>query len=242
MSALSYDVRGAGPATVVRLRGLLALREIPLVRAALLKCLTDCPTAVVVDVSGLSVTGPVVLGVFPAVQRQTDPWPHVPLLLAAPDEALTAMLDRTAVPAHVTVCATVADALAVAAGPAVRGRRHLRLRPTVHAAAEARAVTREACAAWNLGRLVGAAELVVSELVDNAAGHARTDIAVTLLYRPYLLNVAVADRSATPGRARPAGYGLRLVSEFATCWGTLSTPEGKVTWAILRAHAEGLSR
>ncbi|MFG1926990.1 ATP-binding protein [Cryptosporangium sp. NPDC048952] len=242
---MSYDVRADRQVTIVRLRGLLALRDVPTVRGVLLTCLTDCPVAVIADVSELSVSGPVVLNVFPAVQRQGEPWPNVPLLLAGVTGQLASALALTAVPEHLTVCRTLPEALARAVGPPVRGRLRFALRPTLQAAADARLATRNACTAWDLDHLESAAALVVSELVDNAAVHARTDVVVTLIYRANLLHVCVADRSSTPARrmeaVRPGrnGNGLRLVEEFASGWGTMPTPEGKLTWATLRT---GLSR
>ncbi|TQS39796.1 ATP-binding protein [Cryptosporangium phraense] len=94
-------------------------------------------------------------------------------------------------------------------------------------------MTRDACARWSLIHIADATCLVATELVDNAAVHARTDLVLTLLYRAHLLHIAVSDQSATPGRAGGAGNGLRIIEEFASGWGIIPLPDGKVTWATL---------
>ncbi|GAA0233145.1 STAS domain-containing protein [Cryptosporangium japonicum] len=241
---MSGHIDRRDPVTVLALSGPLRLLDVPVVRGLLLKCLAECPAGVVVDLSALTVVQPVVLMVFPAVLNRAATWPAVPVVLAAPSEATLAALHRSSVTRTVPVRATLDEAVEAArTGSAPLGRLRIHLRPTDAAAAEARRFMRDACAAWSLEGVVDEATVIVTELVDNAARHARTELVVTLAYRGIYLNIAVSDGAPEPARKRTdasapgyslPGKGLRLVDAFATAWGTLPTEDGKTTWATVR--------
>ncbi|MFI5952626.1 ATP-binding protein [Cryptosporangium sp. NPDC051539] len=241
MGELAWETGENGSVTLIRLSGFLGLRGVPAVRGVLLKCLADFPAGVVVDLSGLSVRQPVLLTVFPAVLERTASWPAVPLALAAPSDSVAAGLGRTSVPMLVPVHPSVEAATDAVRDGGRMPRVRLHLRPTDSAAARARALVADACTAWGLDRVRNEAMVVATELADNAARHARTEFTVTVLYREPMLHLAVRDRAHEPARLRPVelasglpGKGLRLVDEFATGWGTLPTPDGKTTWAVIR--------
>ncbi|TQS44016.1 STAS domain-containing protein [Cryptosporangium phraense] len=237
MGVLSWTVEQADRRTVVRLDGFFALPDVPSVRGVLLKCLAECPSAVVVDLSGLTVSGPTVLTVFSAVVRSTAAWPAVPLLLAGATDEVAAALRRSGAGAELPIFGSLADALE-SDGVHLRARLRLHLEPTADAPAEARRLAMDACAAWNLERLSPAAAVVVTELVDNAARHAGTALEVTIAYRGAYLHLSVTDGSPEPPRlsAEPTaegGRGLLLVDSFASGWGVLPVPDGKAIWATL---------
>jgi hypothetical protein len=203
----------------------------------LLKCFAECPSAVLVDLSGVQVTRPIVLTVLPAAQQRAAGWPGVPLLVVIGGGRIDAVVRQLAFRAEIPLFTTVEAAEAAAeARSGLYGRLRLHLRPTMRASGQARSFARDACAAWHLDRLSDAVAVIVTELVDNAARHAGTDCVLTLAYRTCYLHVSVADQVATPAKLDGAepGRGMRLVAAFATAWGTLPTPEGKVTWATLR--------
>lgn len=244
MGQLSWHVDRRDAVTVVRLSGSLGLPGVPTVRGLLLKCLAECPSGLVVDVAGLTVTRPLLLTVFPAVLSRAAAWPAVPVVLAAPDDALAAALHESTVARTVPIRETVDDAIDAVADGAPLGRLQIHLRPTSAAPAEARRFTRDACAAWHLGAIADEAAIVVTELADNASRHARTPFVVTLAHRGAYLHIAVRDGGPEPARkhtSAPAadapgvpGKGLRLVDAFATAWGTLPVAGGKTTWATVR--------
>jgi anti-sigma regulatory factor (Ser/Thr protein kinase) len=85
--------------------------------------------------------------------------------------------------------------------------------------------------------------LLVSELVTNAIVHSRSGVpggTLTLALCPgaagVLIQVCDAGGpsepclSAVPAEGAEHGYGLLLVDALADSWGTLSSPEGRVTW------------
>ncbi|WP_280181591.1 ATP-binding protein, partial [Nocardia farcinica] len=109
---------------------------------------------------------------------------------------------------------------------------------------------RELCRAWGVEHAEADAELVVTELVENALVHGRGDLDLRVELRPDALTVAVADadphaavlREAPPGRMRR--HGLHAVAAIARAWGCAPRwPSGKVVWASLPiAVAPGLLR
>jgi serine/threonine-protein kinase RsbW len=85
--------------------------------------------------------------------------------------------------------------------------------------------------------------LLISELVTNAIVHSRSGVpggTLTIALCPgaagVLIQVCDAGGpseprlSAVPADGAEHGYGLLLVDALADSWGTLSSPEGRVTW------------
>jgi two-component sensor histidine kinase len=85
--------------------------------------------------------------------------------------------------------------------------------------------------------------LLVSELVTNAVQHSKSgepggSVTVALCPGPAGLLIQVRDDG---GQSEPRvtglsadaaehGYGLRLVDALAERWGTISSPDGRITW------------
>ncbi|MFI7409520.1 SpoIIE family protein phosphatase [Streptomyces sp. NPDC049627] len=99
----------------------------------------------------------------------------------------------------------------------------------------ARAAVTDQLAAWHLGELAFATELIASELVTNAIRHATGPVQLRLL-RDRALICEVSDGSNTSPRLRRArstdegGRGLFLVAQLTERWGTRYAPNGKVIW------------
>ncbi|MET8825176.1 SpoIIE family protein phosphatase [Streptomyces sp. NPDC004610] len=101
----------------------------------------------------------------------------------------------------------------------------------------ARAVVREQLYEWELPRkLIGTAELMVSELVTNAVRHSRRGPVELRLVRGETLLCEVDDDDhdlPTLLSAKPLddeGRGLRVVSTLAREWGASRTGVGKTVW------------
>jgi anti-sigma regulatory factor (Ser/Thr protein kinase) len=91
-----------------------------------------------------------------------------------------------------------------------------------------------------------AVQLVVSELVTNAIVHSKSGapggtVTIALCPGPSGLLVQVRDDggpseprlasfAADPGRSAEQGYGLLLVDALADRWGSISSPDGRITW------------
>ncbi|XVU22685.1 STAS domain-containing protein [Actinoplanes sp. CA-054009] len=238
MTGVRCEVEPAGTRLLVRVLGPLSLASVPEVRATLLKCLTERPDAVVVDLSGVTAVDPPAATVFLAASRQASLWPGTPLLIVAPDPGMAQLL--RACHGRVALVASVEEALTV------EPRRHMRsisevLLPVSGAAKRARDLTTEACRRWRLDQLIAPAGLIAAELVTNAAEHANTMIDLRVTQGRRYLMVAVRDGSTARPVLPPGGSlepdaprGLLLVDATALRWGTLPATGGKVVWAALR--------
>ena len=92
------------------------------------------------------------------------------------------------------------------------------------------------------------AMLLISELVTNSVLHSKSgepggSVTVALCRGPAGILIQVCDGggsseprvSAKPGNGADHGYGLLLVDALADRWGTISSPEGRVTWCRVSA-------
>ena len=109
-------------------------------------------------------------------------------------------------------------------------------------AREARAVVRQALTAWGIEDPDGDSELLVSEVVANAAEHGGGPIRLSLRRDPEDpagIRCEVTDTSPVVPRQREAGpgeergRGLAIVSALATESGVRATEAGKTSWFTL---------
>jgi anti-anti-sigma regulatory factor len=237
---LAWELESDLPVAVVRLDGHLNVASAPDARLALHEALAGQPSAVVVDLAGLTAVDDVILAVFGTFARNAATWPGCPVALCGPTAAVAAGLDRMSVDRFVEVYPGRAAALtALDAAPAPR-RYWRRLVHSPDAAAPARATVAAACAAWGLEHLADRAELIVTELVGNAIVHAKTEMKLQVVLREQNLHITLADGSRDQPRLLPAdptaisGRGLILVDALSAGWGSTPTRDGKVVWAMLR--------
>ena len=105
------------PLTVVVLEGRLGLESVGRLRQSLIKCLVDCPEALVIDVARLTVDSDLPLTVFRVVRRHAANWPAVPVVLASPSPDLTERLMRTGLDASLPIHGSRDEAIMKAIGP-----------------------------------------------------------------------------------------------------------------------------
>ncbi|MEU0964894.1 SpoIIE family protein phosphatase [Streptomyces sp. NPDC005917] len=116
------------------------------------------------------------------------------------------------------------------------------LEPEDSSPGQARRVTRQALTGWGLEELIDTAELLVSEIVTNAARHASRPISLRLL-RTDVLRCEVGDDVPQLPRLRRAlpseehGRGLYLVNRLARRWGTTRLGTGKIVWFELGGNS-----
>jgi hypothetical protein len=159
-------------------------------------------------------------------------WPGIPLVLVTSTPTGT-------LPAQVPVVTGVVEATALVRAGGVAPRRELELSLDRFSPRRARVWIREQLETWGIDD-PAPAELVSTELVDNAIIHAGSIGTLQLRHRPGLLSVAVSDRSEQRPRLVPpeeragGGRGLVIVDQLCHGWG--SSPRiggGKVVWANL---------
>jgi anti-sigma regulatory factor (Ser/Thr protein kinase) len=116
------------------------------------------------------------------------------------------------------------------------------LGPYPTAPGTARASVRAQISEWGRADLADDAELIVSELVTNAAIASARDIspvAVRLVMVSGFLVIEVLDQAPGVPVLRPADYaaetgrGLHLVASLAAHWGWRPQGSGKLVWAMI---------
>jgi anti-sigma regulatory factor (Ser/Thr protein kinase) len=113
----------------------------------------------------------------------------------------------------------------------------------VRSAGDARRFVASTLDGWTATAYQDVAVLVVSELVANAALHAKTEIGVRIELKPDCLRLSVSDGSARLPVMRhyseqaTTGRGLTLVTVLARDWGVESHPDGgKTVWAEVESE------
>jgi len=228
----------------VSLSGPLTLDRTTDLRGVLLRCLAECPSAVVVDLTGATVDSDLPLTVFPAVARHASRWPGAPVLLVVPPGPVGDRLAQRRRHRYLPIFPSreaAVGSLAEAGWPAPALRTGLSFAP--EALPAARHLVVEACQSWGLSHLGGYAELIASELAGNAVRHAAPPLRLVAAARGAYLHIVVRDgTSLLPRQLPPAArdalsvvdHGLALVNAVATAWGCLRTAGGKAVWATLR--------
>ncbi|MEX2621502.1 MAG: response regulator [Egibacteraceae bacterium] len=108
---------------------------------------------------------------------------------------------------------------------------------------EARRFLRATLPGWGAEDLLDDAQLLTSELVNNAIVHASSAVRVRLRFADRCLRIEVTDAGAgalqrQPGRrGDTSGRGLHLVDVLAASWGTSADRDGKVVWFELEEQA-----
>lgn len=119
-------------------------------------------------------------------------------------------------------------------------RRRWQLPADAASIGRARHAVRRACEAWGITD-VGAAELVISELMANAVMHGWGRIGLRLQATSDGLRMEVEDANPAPPvtrehhASRVGGFGMHIVDRLAD-WGWRPANGGKVVWARLRSE------
>jgi hypothetical protein len=231
---------------VVEFDGDLTLRSKDVVRSTVYKCLVECPSAVLVDLTKLvDQTDGSSISMLYALQRAAQADPGVPLVWCGPRDVLAERLARSTWRDMLPVYETRELAFAaIEAGP-LPGRR-VRARLPVDPATPrvARGLAFSACVAWGHPDDAHRVQRVVSELVNHSLEQAGTEMEIWLAHRGSCLYLAVRDGDPDPPEMRDPtdistarlvdiGRGLRIVEHEAVRWGCLTAPEGKLVWALV---------
>ncbi|MEV6876204.1 ATP-binding protein [Amycolatopsis sp. NPDC051128] len=215
--------------------GVLDRTTYPQLRDRLLEFAADSEDGVVVDIERLELRDRALARVFTLVARRVGDWPAIPFaLVTGRPEQRAALVDR-----RVPVYPDHDTAEAALPRPARRRVSRLLARSPL-ASASARGFVRGVCGEWMVPELAEDAELIATELVENALRHTDSVPRLRLELRRRMLTVEVADESARPAVLREgldpvaAGLGLRLVTKVAKLWGSSrSGSGGKTVWAVL---------
>jgi hypothetical protein len=213
------------------------------------RALSTDPTIVRCDLTGvLGVLDEQVLAELLETGGLLEHWPGTEVTLVTEQRVEELLLARYAGGAEVRIESAAPSRRAPggrrATGrePTVRPRAQIHLEPHPLAGRTARDFVSRTCLDWQLAHGIGAAALVVSELVTNALTHAGTALDVAVSAADGRLLLGVHDGSDEPPRVPPPrsgqgrSHGLHLVAGFSRAWGWLPRADGgKVVWAVLDA-------
>ena len=247
--------RAPGPVTTRRIGSFLlvdacgALDDVaePTYQAAL-RAAAEEPAAVICDLTGVVGRAPA-----PATRRlaslgaEVRQWPGVAIAIACPGARRRQALARAPEGQHLLLAEHRAVLLAQLGRRAAPEVVRVDLAPSARLVRTARDLTTRALLDWGCPQPIGPATLIVSELVNNAILHARTDLTVSVSRWGDLVRLAVHD--ATPERpvrrhepTQVTGRGMLLVAALSQSWGVLpASGGGKVVWAVLQAPPEDRS-
>jgi anti-anti-sigma factor len=243
---LSCEAEHADEVVTLRLRGTLRADTAPVLRAAVLKSLTDEPAAVVIDMAGVDEIDDLGLIILPTLARALAAWPGAKLAVTRASPRIVRRLRATPMDYLLTI-ADSEGALRAATRRDVSPPMLSEQLPAGPAAVTvARLLVRRICESSPMAALADEAELVISELVTNASLHGRPPIWLTASRRRNLLHLAIRDceqqepriggRDSEFGDGRDGGRGLLVVDALCVAWGCTPTANGKVVWATMRSR------
>jgi anti-anti-sigma regulatory factor len=241
-SEMRTGLRYVEGATVAEPVGTLDVSTYKTLRDTLLKCASEQPDVLLVDVEQLEMPSQHALAVFSSVAMQISEWPGVPLMLVAGRDSQRSMIEASSIGRFVPVHETIRAAVAARGQPPLRVRAMIELLPLPASARRARHFVRMNCQRWWVEDLTSDAMTIANAFVENTLQHTGSVAFLRLELRRGLFTVAVSDDDPHPAvlheRAEGgvAPTGLLIVSGVARAWGCTPTMNGgKTVWATLRS-------
>jgi hypothetical protein len=239
---IGVDLQRRDGASFLKLTGMLDETTHRPLRDAIIDAALDEPSAVLVDVSELSVPSESAWSVLASAHWFVSTWPDVPILLVCAHPQHHLAITRCGVDRHLPVYPTGESALETVAAASSQRRRRVRTQLPIDVVSIglARGSIADRLTAWAQGDLIPVASTVAAILVENVLAH--TDSAPILIVESYrnTVVVAVEDRSHIPAgrhedtdRGAEAVSGLSIVSALCHSWGSIPTSTGKTVWALV---------
>jgi ABC-type transporter Mla MlaB component len=226
---MTVEIGSAGPAIrVLMAAGRLSRATIATLRNAAEKALAEQPDLLVIDLSRVVLVDRLAVRVLPAITDRAAAWPSTRVAVAG---AARDVQRELRLPGGIGTIVWFSDLdAAIAAGTAPPGPTLIRMRLPEQACAGAMA--RAAIAGLRVGGIRDRAEVVATELVNNAVQHARAPLELRL-HHATRLHISVRDGEPSLVPRAGAGYGLDIVRRFATTWSWRPIAGGKVVWAVV---------
>ncbi|MEO8518526.1 MAG: ATP-binding protein [Dermatophilaceae bacterium] len=205
--------------------------------------LAERPRGVVCDLSAIPEgVGPCTIQMLATSGRHVRSWPGTPVAVACADPRFRAELSAQSRGGHLIVASSTQEAVSALLATPDPEVDCLRLSPEQTVSRESQDFIARALLAAGLGPLIPAASLVVSELVNNSASDAGSDIELSVQWHLGLLRLTVRDNRPEQVHQRypqfvdRQGRGLSVVAALSRTFGVLPTADGgKVVWAVLNA-------
>ena len=239
--SLAVESRTDESVAVLAVDGVLDAANSAALRERIIKATFDETSAVVVNVSALSVPDESAWSMFISAHWQVRAKPHVPIVLVCSRRASRDALTRAGVTHFLPVFPSEKAALK-ALGQ--RGR-HTILRadaqlPTdLTSLRESRRLVREWLTAWSQPMLIPVALVVVNVFVENVLEHTASIPVIRIETQNDAAAIGVSDASNAPALRLPSPSvgidvsGLAIVDALSRAWGSTPTSSGKTVWAVI---------
>ncbi|MEV0131623.1 STAS domain-containing protein [Dactylosporangium sp. NPDC050688] len=227
--AVSIEALLVRDAQLVRATGRLTAGNRHRLRRAVLKCLAECPVAVIVDVAGLELDEPQAVTVFVALHRAAAA-ANVQLLLQG-SHGLLAERVRVLDPA-LRQFRNLAEAVVAIGAPPPDGRwLHRRFAPGPEMLSLAGCLVADACSVWQVPALIHPARSVLYDLMRLGQGCPAAHVHVVVALRRTGLLVSVRSQLVAghwPGcsQHRPRRWSTAVIHHSRP-------PDGHARWALL---------
>ena len=214
---------------------------------AVLSAAAEEPAAVVCDLSGVHGRRDVsAVARLAFLGSEVQHWPGTPIGVVCPDLGLRNGLAGQHDGPYLVLGEHRGEVLAQLATRTPPTMLRVPLPAAARSARAARDLVARACLDWGCSSQIGAATLIVSELVTNAVLHAGTDLWVSVARSGSRLRLAVHDNNdllptpRVPDPTHVSGRGMLLVAAVSQSWGAVrTTTGGKVVWAVLDTASDG---
>ena len=226
---------------LVRPVGVLTRRNRHRLRAVVLKCLAECPAAVVVDLTEVELVDGIAAAIFVALSREAATGPGISVLLCGARGFLARRLK--ALDPRQPQYPTVADAIdAIDRGHAVRNWIYKRLPAEPESASIAGCLVADACVAWQMPQFIYATRTVTFGLMRDAYRCPVTELHLVMSQRAEALLLSIRSRTTehfpdcVEERESPVTAASRVAAGSAGSAATYHhtiTSSDHIGWALL---------
>jgi len=241
-SVLSITAEAPAEVAVLTAAGVLDGTTYLRVRDAIIKAALDEPSAVIVNVTALSVPAASAWSVFTSARWHISTWPDVPVFLVCAHQAGRDAIARNGVARYVPVYSSIdgaLDALAERRPGKPRRRARAHLSASLASLRRSREVVAECLTAWSMTEFIPVTKVIVTAFVENVLQHTDSEPQMRLETDGVTVTVAVEDashksaglREHSTGTTGPSGLGI--VAALCRVWGNAPTAGGKTVWAVI---------
>jgi anti-anti-sigma factor len=241
LGSLAVESRTEESVAVLAVEGVLDAANSAALRDRIIKATFDESSAVVVNVSALTVPDESTWSIFISAHWQVSVKPHVPIVLVCARRASRDAITRAGVTHFLLVYPSekaAIKALGQRSRHAIR-RTDAQLPTDLTSLRESRRLVREWLTAWSQPILIPVALVVVNVFVENVLEHTASIPVIRIETQGDTAAIAVSDASNAPAVRLPSPAvgidvsGLAIVDALSRAWGSTPTSSGKAVWAVI---------
>jgi anti-anti-sigma regulatory factor len=222
--------------------GSLTMRNRRSLRSAVLKCLAECPTAVVIDLSDCELTDVLAAALFIALRREAAAGPGINVLLCGATGTLASRIEALE-PSQFRFRTRDEAVQAIGQGPPVPTWRRARFPCVPESTSLAGCLVADACIEWDLPAFIHPARTVMFTLIHDAFVCSPSELRVIVSQRPAGLVLSV--RSHIPaghwddcavGR-KPQHHTTTVGATFRVTYYRTVIATDHLNWALVSAES-----